>query len=314
MSTDDAHADAAAILGLLNLPRVGIVAIHRILAALAEREIQIRYLLEYDEGSLVEEGLLTEAQAERFVSQEERDVRTATMDQLETADIHLLPITASDYPACLRAKRPAMRPPLLMVRGNVDLLDPGGIAFAGARRSSPRGLEITRALVGRAVEQRFTVISGGAAGTDLEAHEEALASDGSTIVVLAEGICTPRARQFDAMLETARAAVVSTFPPGDPWQAWRAMERNRTILGLCDRLVVVEAGVRGGTLAAGKQALGDDVPVWVLDYAVPPESAAGSRLLLEMGARPIPVPDRGDVVIPPELFTIEGWVVSRVRR
>jgi DNA processing protein len=114
------------------------------------------------------------------------------------------------------------------------------------------------------------------------------------------------------LLETGRAAVVSTFLPGDPWQAWRAMERNRTILGLCDRLVVIEAGVRGGTLTAGKQALDADVPTWVLDDTDAPESAAGNRLLLEMGARPIPVSDRGDVAIPPGLFAIDGWVINEV--
>lgn len=309
----DERADATAILGLMHVPRVGTVAIHRILSALAERDTPVGYLMEYDTASLVAEGLLSETQAERFVSHEQRDAVAAMMDQIETADIHLLPITAKDYPTCLRGRQPGMAPPLLMARGDVSLLAPGGIAFAGARRATERGLEITRSLVGVAVEQRFTVVSGGAAGTDVEAHEEALALGGSTIVVLAEGICTPRARQFDALLETGRAAVVSTFLPNDPWQAWRAMERNRTILGLCDRLVVIEAGVSGGTLAAGREAIDASIPTWVLDYADPPESAAGNRLLLEMGGRPIPMPDRGTVAIPPELFAIEGWVVNEVR-
>ncbi len=312
--TGDARADAIAILGLMNLPRVGTVAIHRILAALAERETEIRYLLEYDAESLIAEGLLTETQATQFVSDDERDWRAATIDQLETADVRLLPITSVDYPACLRGKQPAMQPPLLMVRGNAELLDPAGIAFAGARKATERGLAITRALVATAVEQAFTVVSGGAAGTDIEAHKEAIVSGGATIVVLAEGICTARARQFDALLETGRAAVVSTFLPGDPWQAWRAMERNRAILGLCDRLVVIEAGSRGGTLAAGETALDAEVPTWVLDYFDPPEGAAGNRLLLERGAHSIPVPEWGDIPIPDELFAIEGWVVRRVHR
>jgi DNA processing protein len=312
--TGDSRGDAIAILGLMHLPRVGTVTIHRILDALAACDTAPRHLLDYDAGSLVAEGLLAEARAAQFVSSEERDWRAATIDQLETAGVALLPITFEGYPECLRNKQQKLiMPPLLMARGNVDLLDLGGIAFAGARRATERGLEIARALVAAAVEQRFTIVSGGAAGTDAATHEEALARGGSTVVVLAEGICTPRASHVDALLDTGRAAVVSTFLPLDPWQAWRAMERNRTILGLCDRLVVIEAGIRGGTLAAGREALDAGAPTWVLDYADPPEAAAGNRSLIERGGRPIPAPEHGDVINPPELFAIEGWVVKRVR-
>lgn len=305
------RADAIAILGLMNLPRVGTVTIHHILDALRERDTAVRYLLEYDATSLVSEALLSEKQAEMFVSDEQRDWREATIDQLDAGNVQLLPITSPDYPACLHEKRPPMQPPLLMVRGDASLLELGGIAFAGARRASPHGLEFTRALVTRAVEQTFSVISGGAAGTDIESHQVALANGGSTVVVLAEGIGTTPARRFDGLLETGRAAVVSTFLPDAPWETWRAMDRNRTILGLCDRLTVIEAGVRGGTLAAGREALDAGIPTWVLDYADPPESAAGNRLLIEQGAHPIPVGD--GLVIPPELFAINGWVVNRVR-
>lgn len=314
MSVGAAHADAIAILGLMNLPRVGTVAIHRILDSLAERDTAPRHLLDYDAVSLVAEELLTEAQAATFVSEEHRDWRAATIDQLETAGVALLPLTSADYPRCLREKQRKQVPPLLMARGDTALLDLGGIAFAGARRATPRGLAIARELVARAVEQRFTVISGGAAGTDAATHDEALVRDGTTVVVLAEGISAPGVRRFDAMLDTGRAAVVSTFLPDDPWQAWRAMERNRAILGLCDRLVVIEAGSRGGTLAAGREALDAEVPMWALDYADPPDTAAGNRTLIELGARPIPVSEDGDVSIPPELFAIMGWAVNHICR
>ncbi len=307
----DPRADAIAILGLMNLPRVGTVTIHRILAALAERDTAVRYLLEYDAESLVAEAMLSETQAELFVSDEQRAWRAATIDQLDAGDVRLLPCTSPGYPGCLREKHPAMQPPLIMARGNASLLELGGIAFAGARRATARGLELTRALGSRAVEQAFTVISGGAAGTDAEAHDVALSSGGSTVVVLPEGIGTASARRFDRLIESGRAAIVSTFLPDAHWETWRAMDRNRTILGLCDRLVVIEAGVRGGTVAAGREALDAGIPTWVLDYRDSPERFEGNRMLIELGARPIPVGD--DLVIPPELFAIDGWVVNRVR-
>jgi DNA processing protein len=91
------------------------------------------------------------------------------------------------------------------------------------------------------------------------------------------------------------------------------MERNRYILGLSERLVVIEAGVRGGTLAAGREAIDAGMETWVLDYPDPPESAAGNRLLLEMGARAIPLSADGELAISPEVYALGDWVVIEIR-
>ena len=107
-------------------------------------------------------------------------------------------------------------------------------------------------------------------------------------------------------------ALVSTFLPYDGWQAWRAMERNRCILGLSDRLFVSEAGESGGTIAAGREALTMGVPTWVLDFDEPPGSAAGNRTLIESGGRPVRMPSDGEVSPPAELFSRHGWVITEI--
>ena len=63
------------------------------------------------------------------------------------------------------------------------------------------------------------------------------------------------------------------------------MQRNRTVCGLSDALVVVEAGVSGGTFEAGKLALRLKMPLFVVDYAEPASSAAGNTYFLARGAR-----------------------------
>ncbi len=187
MTANNDYTDAKAILGLMNLPRVGAAAIHRILESLAQRETAPGLLLDYDAAGLVEEDLLSEQQATLFISVEQRDWRSGVMAHLETAGVREIPVTSGEYPPHLRHTLGSKSPPMLMARGNTDLLSLGGIAFAGARRATERGLEIARTLVARAVEQEFAVISGGAAGVDAATHDEALARGGSTIVVLAEG-------------------------------------------------------------------------------------------------------------------------------
>jgi DNA processing protein len=63
------------------------------------------------------------------------------------------------------------------------------------------------------------------------------------------------------------------------------MNRNDVIIGLSLGLVVIEAGERGGTLAAGLQALDQRRPVLALEFSqdMPP----GNKILLGKGAFPV---------------------------
>jgi predicted Rossmann fold nucleotide-binding protein DprA/Smf involved in DNA uptake len=65
------------------------------------------------------------------------------------------------------------------------------------------------------------------------------------------------------------------------------MQRNAVILGLADVVIVVESGPDGGTFAAGKAALADRRPLFVVRYQNPPPSASGNELLLAQGAVPL---------------------------
>jgi DNA processing protein len=192
-----------------------------------------------------------------------------------------------------------------MVVGKVELLDTPGVTFAGARDVSSEGQAISKQLAQQAAAGRFTVISGGARGTDSLAHEEAVSTGGNTIVVLAEGMLTSSTRRLVKTIDHGAVAVVSTFLPQGSWQTWRAMGRNNYILGLSDRLMVIEARESGGTLAVGKLALKLDI-----DYESPPPTASGNRLLLDLGTHPLPVNANLDIEIPDELFALHDWNVE----
>jgi DNA processing protein len=64
------------------------------------------------------------------------------------------------------------------------------------------------------------------------------------------------------------------------------MARNSIIFGLSRALVVIEAGERGGTLAAGHGALKMGRPVLVVDFGND-NTPAGNRILLDAGAEPV---------------------------
>jgi DNA processing protein len=187
------------------------------------------------------------------------------------------------YPTGVVAGRKA---PVLSALGNLDLLDRPGIGFCGSRKASEKGLSVAADCAEQAVAAGFVVISGNAAGIDLEAHRAALQHGGATILVLPEGIEKFRVRQeLRPVWDWARVLVISQFVPQAVWQAYRAMERNEIIIGLSRAMIVVEAGETGGTLAAGLRTLEIGKPLFVAQYDNMEAVAPGNAQLLGMGAK-----------------------------
>jgi DNA processing protein len=168
------------------------------------------------------------------------------------------------------------------------LLERPSVGVCGSRKAGIDGLRAARACGEDAARLGVVVVSGYAKGVDTEGHTSALAANGGTVAVLAEGIIDFRPKQAyrdlpDGALE--RLLVVSQFPPRQRWTAGAAMTRNQVIVGLGDAVIVVEAGATGGTLQAGKTALQNGKRLWVLGF--PGEDPPGNQALLAAGGRRI---------------------------
>ncbi|MER5434075.1 DNA-processing protein DprA [Streptomyces sp. NPDC002588] len=190
-----------------------------------------------------------------------------------------------EYPQSLihRGKTSA---PILFCYGNHGLLAADGIGMCGSRSVSDLGLKAATECGEEVSSRGLSVISGYAKGVDTATHLAALRSGGATVIVLAEGFDHFKVKKvFAEEFDTERLLVVSQFPPAQPWLAHGAMTRNRIIYGLSRALVVVEAGERGGTLAAGEGALRMGRPVFVLNFGQ--ETPPGNKILLEKGGYPV---------------------------
>lgn len=186
------------------------------------------------------------------------------------------------YPEQLRHAPGA--PAALFHQGDVRLLQRPAISICGSRRASAAGLRAAEACGLAATEHGLLLVSGYARGVDSSAHLGALRS-GATAMVLAEGIGGFRLRPEFRDAPPERILALSQFPPHQRWTVGGAMARNSVIVGLGRALVVIEAGHTGGTLAAGRAALGARRPVLVLTTGA--EATAGSQLLIDGGAIPI---------------------------
>ncbi len=218
------------------------------------------------------------------LSDEQAELVEQTADRLHQRGVEAVVLGEEGYPVTLGATRAA--PAALFVSGPREVLSRSGLGMCGSRNATDEGLRAARAC-GEAVAARgYNVVSGYARGVDMCAHIGALASGGTTVMVLAEGIERFRVRrgEFAELWNPSRAVVVSQFAPGQTWSAGAAMTRNAVISGLSKALVVVEAGETGGTLAAGVHALDRGQPVLVLQLFGAP---AGNQLLHARGATPV---------------------------
>ncbi len=134
----------------------------------------------------------------------------------------------------------------------------------------------------------WVVISGHARGVDITAHRVALENGGPTIIVLPQGISDFKLRRELRNLATSKnILIISEFPPQSRWNVGYAMKRNKTIIGLSDAMILIEARESGGTFEAGKQALKPHIPLFVAEYETPGEEAVGNKYFLQRRANRI---------------------------
>ncbi len=157
--------------------------------------------------------------------------------------------------------------------------------MCGSRRASDRGLEAARVCGREVAKHDMHVVSGYARGVDTATHLAALDAGAGTVIVLAEGILHFKVKQSfrEAGMTRRNVLVLSQFPPSQRWTAGGAMTRNGIICALGRALVVIEAGERGGTLNAGRQALKINRTVYALQFGE--DAPVGNRALFDQGAR-----------------------------
>jgi DNA processing protein len=192
------------------------------------------------------------------------------------------------YPPGLAGLR---RAPALYVAGGLErclaLLGSDPVAIVGARRASAYGLDVAQALGRGLASSGVTVISGMAFGIDSAAHAGALAGAGATVAVLPGSADRPypaSKRKLHREIVVAGAAV-SALPPGREIRRWMFPARNRIIAALSAITVVVEAGMRSGSLVTARCANELGRPVGAVPGQVTAPRSAGPNALLVDGAR-----------------------------
>ncbi len=193
-----------------------------------------------------------------------------------------------NYPERLKQLRDM--PLALYALGDTSVLkDTVSIGVVGTRNASNYGIETAQKLSFALASSGATIVSGGALGIDSEAHAGAMLAKGRTVAFLGCGL------SFDYLKENASlrraitkyGAVVSEFAPFTPASRTTFPIRNRLISGLTLGTLVIEAGIKSGSLITANFALEQGKDVFAVPGDIVRSSFDGANHLIKNGAKPV---------------------------
>jgi DNA processing protein len=210
------------------------------------------------------------------------------LEKVRKLGIEVITIRDQNYPRLL--KEIYSFPPLLYVRGKLDLNNNFPLAVVGTRKITGYGQQAAQEIVSRLGAAGLTIISGLALGIDACAHQAALDGGGKTIAVLGSGLdqIYPAAnRKLAREITENNGAVISEFPPGTiPYKSNFPL-RNRLISGLSLGTLVIEAGEKSGALITARYALEQNREVFAVPGSIYSAMSVGSNELIKLGAKTV---------------------------
>ncbi len=210
-----------------------------------------------------------------------RDVVTE-FEAVRRVGLRFVAVCEPAYPPSLRAIDSA--PPVVVVRGQLDILQRSAVAIVGSRNASAAGLVMTERLAKGIGNAGHLIVSGLARGIDAKAHVASLAT--GTVAVLAGG--HDRVYPSEHLGLAARiaeaGALISEMPFTWEPRATDFPRRNRLVSGLSLGVVVVEAARRSGSLITARFANEQGREVFAVPGSPLDPRAEGTNDLLRQGA------------------------------
>lgn len=185
-------------------------------------------------------------------------------------------------------------PSMLWVAGSLPVGVPR-VAIVGSRAATREGVRLAAELAKDLAGSGIDIVSGGAFGIDAAAHWAALQT-GRTVAVMPGGLdrLYPVAHGELFKQISMSGALVSQYPLGVSPARFRFLERNALIAALADVVVVVEAGMRSGSMNTARRAARLGRPVGAVPGPVDLSTHAGSNTLIHDGAATL-IRDADDV-------------------
>ncbi len=207
---------------------------------------------------------------------------TKELEEIENFGAQLLLFSDEEYPQSLR-EIPAP-PPVLTIKGEKSFLQRASVAIVGARNASLNSANFARSIAVEIGNHSIVIVSGMARGIDTAAHEASIMS--GTIGVIAGGINRIYPRENEELYRHVIdfGLLVSEVPFNAPPKSENFIQRNRLISGLSLATIVVEAGLKSGSLSTARFAAEQGREVFAVPGSPFDLRCKGTNRLIKDGA------------------------------
>jgi len=173
-------------------------------------------------------------------------------------------------------------PALLYYRGNADLNTSKVVSIVGTRSNSEYGKSVCEKLIEELAAQNVLIASGLAFGIDTIAHKAALKNNLPTVGVLAHGLdrIYPTQNKNLARQMTEQGGLLTDFISNTNPDKQNFPKRNRIVAGMCDAIIVIESGKKGGSLITAELANGYNKDVFAIPGKTTDSKSEGCNYLI----------------------------------
>jgi len=224
------------------------------------------------------ELLSKEIVAQNVLKRAEQEIEFISKNKIQS-----MYFTDKDYP--YRLKECADSPIMIYSKGNCDLNNGKFIGIVGTRNATETGKENCKKLIDvlRSIHPNVIIVSGLAYGIDICSHKAAIDSGMLTIGVIGHGLdrIYPAAHRPTAIKMIQNGALLTEYLSLTNPDKQNFVQRNRIIAGLCDAVVVVESGIRGGALITAELANDYNRDVFAFPGRITDEWSVGCNALIK---------------------------------
>ena len=229
-------------------------------------------------GEILSREIVTQINSQGVLKRAEQEIEFILKNKILTTYF-----TDRDYP--YRLKECPDSPIMIYSKGPCSLNDGKFVGIVGTRNATETGKENCKKLISdlARVLPNTVIVSGLAYGIDICAHKMALESGLPTIGVIGHGLdrMYPEVHRPVAVKMVQDGALLTEYLSQTNPDKQNFVQRNRIIAGLCDAIVVVESGIKGGALITAEIANEYNRDVFAFPGRVTDEWSAGCNALIK---------------------------------
>ena len=256
----------------------------------SEQDASLKTLNNYFKNNIFPTQVIKDKYALIEPTKQKEDIQNYIKAKIKSAKFSVMIKGNIQYPKMLLdAKYPLE---LFYYKGDLNLLDLRCISIVGTRKATPEGLERTEKLTKLLCKNKFTIVSGLAAGVDTVALKTAIELNQKVIGVIGTPIDEYYPKENKDLQDgIARNHLLISQVPfyryrNQPFTSKKIYfpERNVTMAALSDATVIVEASDTSGTLTQARACIDQGRKLFILNSCFENKDISWPEKYLKKGA------------------------------